>query len=92
MFRYRHTVDDERLDKWRQEQQEKRQAFMAQQRARMKADPRVQAMKQAQKDRARAHRQKVAAERKQRRQERVDGERADRGTTLLQLVRRGSDD
>ncbi|MCU1280072.1 MAG: hypothetical protein JWM53_3618, partial [bacterium] len=62
--------------KWRELANERRRAFAAACRARLAADPRVQAMKQALKDRAKQQRNAMAAERKERRNERAVEERA----------------
>lgn len=81
----------ERIKQERREEKAKRRAALA-------ADPRVQAMKKALKERQRAayakskeRRKAIAAEQKQQRRERKAAERAKRDAALMKLVRLATD-
>lgn len=86
-----------RRDEWREQLKAKRKAAAAERRDKLAADPRVQAMKEALRQRrraaydaAKARRKQRDDERKKRRAERVADERARRDDELMAHVARAT--
>jgi len=93
------SFDKTRDIEWRARMKEKRRTLAAQRRAQLAADPRVQAMKQALKERQRAayakakeRRKALAAEQKQRRRDRALSVLSERDAALRKLLHPATDD